>query len=288
MTETNGEFRHLEFIKRRGRRAPSECLNTPPKALSTSKYDIINGEKVDRAYSDKFNGFDPNRPLNLFEKAQEIPRRLTKTLSEPKFSIRSSRPKIPDVLSKPKVPEELINTRSYDHDFWSTTSSVAGDTESVYTIEDDFDGKCNVSQSYEMPRFEEKKYHPGNERHNTQSYVASQQSQRGFSPPRYEAPSSSPPRNDQYRSVPTRNEQPRQSPPRQSPPRFEQPKQNTRTYILPQSNGQRHTFQDHRYEQRRNEGYRNHVPKYDAERYDIQTYEKASSSVSQQAFYRRV
>ena len=303
MTEVNGEFRHLEFSKRRGRRAPSDCGESLPAALNSSKYDIINGKTVSREYIDKFEGFQPDRQLNLFEgKDENEPWRLRKTVSEPRFSGRTSRPKVPDILSKSKLPDESLN-KSYDPEFWSPHSSVAGDTESVYTIEsleDEFDGKLNLMPKYESPK------------HSMPKWYQTAVSGNGLpvtEPQRFEPPSAinqSLPSPVRYSSRQTNmvNQPPKQSTPKQdvysaprygsfsyeipvqSSPKNEVPRQQYQKYNRQMSDPPHYIDQDHEYESGRHEDQRTYILSNERAKQTAAYHEKAASSVSQQAYKR--
>ena len=288
MTELNGEFRHLEFMKRRGRRAPSECGEAIPKALSPPPYDIINGEVVQRQYKDQFQGFEPNRPLNLFEKSSKDDadgsfRHVRKSVSEPKIGSKSGRPRVPDILSKPRVPDELLHTRTYDNDFWSTASSIAGETGSVYSVgslEDDFDERFHLRQNHEptrpsMPKWYQNAF--GND-----EYGLGEQR-------RFESPKASPPRSEPAKYYQARNEPDQLTNTkhtRQSPVKYEIPFHDNRKYNRQTSDPARHI--DQIYDTRRNDDQRTFIIKNEKPRYTEPKYEKASSSVSQAAVYKRV
>ena len=293
MTELNGEALHLEFMKRRGRRAPSDCGETLPKALNPTPYDIINGEVIQREYVDRFQGFEPHRPLNLFEKTAEDEgnmtafRRVRKTVSEPRIGNKSGRPKVPDILSKPRVPDELLNTRFYDKEFWSTTSSVAGDTASLYTlgsVEDDFEDRFSLREKQErgknaMPKWCQDAFG----KDETTGYSSYQHS-------RFEAPKDSSPRIDPQKYYQTRQEPERYTQTKitgESPPKYDDPVHSYRKYNRQTSDPprlQRNIEQT--YDTRRINEQRTFVLK--DEGYNEPRYEKVSSSVSQAPVYKRV
>lgn len=283
MTEMNGEFRHLELMKRRGRRKPSDCGEAVPKALSPAQYDIINGEVVERTYKDNFKAFEPDRALNLFEKNQEgedddVYRRNRRTFSEPRIGSRSGRPKVPDILSKPKMPEALLNTRSYDQDFWNTSSSVAGDTASVYSIEsiaDEFDGRFHIRQnqpeSGRMPKWCQNAF--------------SSTDRNGHSwdePRRFEPPKNEPQKYFQARPPPERYAQTEDTQENKNGhPTYDYPNFNRYTSESPR-------FIDQSYESRRTDDQRTFVIKNEIPKLNESKYEKASSSVTQTVSYKRV
>ena len=281
MTELNGDHWHLEFMKRRGRRAPSDCSEAIPKALSPTPYDIINGEVAQREYVDKFQGFEPHRPLNLFERSAEDDegrtfRRVRKTVSEPKISSRSGRPKVPDILSKPKLPDEVFNIRRYDHDFWSTASSIVGDTESVHTygsVEDDFEERFHLRERQDQSRSTMPKWCQ-NAMGENENYESSWVQQN-----RYEPPKASPLRSEPQRYI--------QSRPQQSPPKYDDSIHDYRKYNKHTPDPPRPQRQiEHINNSRGNIDQRTFVLK--DEGYSEPRYEKASSSVSQVPAYKRV
>ena len=293
MTEMNGDQLHLEFMKRRGRRAPSDCGETLPTALNPAPYDIINGEVVQREYMDKFQGFEPHRPLNLFEKSTEDEgnmafRRVRKTVSEPKIGSKPGRPKVPDILSKPRVPDELLNARFYDKDFWSTTSSVAGDTASFYTlgsIEDDFEDRFNLREQQDrgkntMPKWCQDAFG----KDEITGYSRGQHS-------RFEPPKESSAKNDAQKYYQTRTEPGRHNIQTkitgESPPKYEDPVHSYRKYnrqISDPPRLQRNLEQT--YNTRRISDQGTFV--FKDEGYSETRYERVSSSVSQAPVYKRV
>eukprot|EP00794_Sanderia_malayensis_P016724 gene16724-18418_t len=152
MGEAQDEFRHLELYTRRGKRAP----NSLPKAAKPSNYNIINGEERVGDSNLDFIAFDPRRKLNLFEVKDEGKSSERRKSASAKFP---SRPRIPVALAKTNVSQEILTTRSYDADFWSSTSSITGGDSMTTTsssttpsLEDVFEEKCNCYSKQTSPQ----------------------------------------------------------------------------------------------------------------------------------------
>lgn len=291
MTETNGDFRHLELMKRRGRRAPSDCAESVPKALSPKPFDIINGELVHRTYQDSFQAFEPNRPLNLFEKTRGDEedgnvRTVRKTLSEPRGGVRSGRPKVPDILSKPGFQDEVLSKRSLDDDFWSTMSSVAGDAASVHTVEsleDDFDDRLLIKANHEpgrnaMPKWCENAFNKQGTKSNDWSKL------RRFEPPRSAPARSEPQGYYQARQAPEGYIETRSSQPNQ--PKYEQIIYYDTNYNRQSQEAPRHV--DKSYEMKRNEDERTFIIGSETPRSYERKHEKITSSTSRPVHYKTV